>query len=425
MASESGARVIHVARAAGVLALGLGLTGAAAHASPGALTSAPELAAIRAAADAGTSPQKDYRTRVLTDAREAWAWGSVSGEYGTTVSSGSKKCHPLSNPAGADYLLEGAPDAYAQVLGAHLAGDPSLAQQARAHVLDLVDTSGFRGLTGDYSGDNQCALDLALSIPVWIETARLLADTSVWSAADSTAFRGWLASQVYPKVAWASRVRRNNWGAAGSLAAYTIARYVDGAVATLAEVSPAQLTLSPGQAAAAHAAMQLSRIGSTWVGDAQCAKRGIQWHGGIPEELRRGSTGCDGTYLVANDSSRTYQMMHVELLVFHAEAMRRNGDLALYQAKTSQGAPAILQAILFVIANPTGQSWPWEGSRWGTLITAASFYDNATLATLARSDSTFRGGRTLPYTRLTARPYSPTTTAGTPVSAPGKPYIVH
>ena len=402
--------------------LGFWLAAAAAHASPGTLTSAPELAAIRAAADAGTSPQKEYRDRLLTDARKTWAWGSVSGEYGTTDISGSKKCHPIQNAA-SDYLLEGAPDAYAQILGSFVSGDESLARNARAHVLDLTDTTGFHGLSGDYDGGNQCVLDLALSIPVWIETARLLADTSVWSAADTTVFRSWLATQVYPKVAWASRVRRNNWGAAGSLTAYTIAAYVEDAIGALEEISPLRLTLSPAQAITAHRAMQLERVANSWVGDAQCSKRGIQWHGGIPEELRRGSTGCDGTYLLDSDASRTYQMMHSELLVFHAEAMRRRGDLALYQAKTSQGAAAILQAILFVIANPSGgRSWSWDTARAGTLITAASFYDNAALAAAAQADATFRGGRTLPYARITARP--PATSSSGQLGAPGRPWVV-
>src|SRR5262245_62990053 len=116
----------------------------------------------------------------MNDARKSWAWGSISGPIGTTGTPSSKKCQPIGTSAGADYLLEGAPDAYAQVLGAHLSGDMSLAQQARGRVLDLVDTSGFHGLSGDYSADNQCVLDLALSVPVWIESARLLEDTPVW-----------------------------------------------------------------------------------------------------------------------------------------------------------------------------------------------------------------------------------------------------
>jgi len=407
----------------------VGLVANAANASPGTLTSVAELTAYRAAADAGSSPQKENRARLLTDAREAWAWGSVTGAFGTTGTPTSKKCQPLAGGSGADYLLEGAPDAYAQVMGSVLARDESLAREARTHVLDLVDTSGFGGLTSEYSGDNQCVLDLALSIPVWIETARLLEDTTAWSSADTGAFRTWLATQVYPKVAWASRTRRNNWGAAGSLAADAIASYVTGGVTALQEYAPTRLTLTPAQAVAAHAGMQLSRVGSSWAGDAQCANRGIQWHGGIPEELRRGSTGCDGSYLVAGDAASTYQMMHDELLVFHAEAMRRRGDLSLYQAKTSQGQPALLQSILFVVQNPAGgTSWPWSSSRWGTLITAASFYDNAKLGSLARTDSTFRGGRTLPYTRVTARPYASGATGGgssaPSLTAPGQPFIV-
>jgi hypothetical protein len=401
------------------------LAAGAASASPGALTSASELAAIRAAADAGSSPQKENRDRLLQDARKSWAWGSTSGAWGTVDVSGSKKCQP-SNGGSANYLLEGAPDSYAQALGAHLSGDASLASQARTHVLDLVDTTGFSGLSGaDYSANNQCVLDLSLSIPVWVETARLLEDTSVWSATDTDAFRSWLALQVYPKVAWASRVRRNNWGAAGSLAAYTIANYVT-STTTLREVAPAALSLTASQAASAHTTMQLSRVANSWMGDAQCTKLGIQWHGGIPEELRRGSTGCDGTYLVATDSSYTYQSMHTELLVFHAEAMRRNGDLRLYQAAAPQGGPAILKAILFVVANPSsgGKSWSWDPTRWGTLITAASVYVDATLASVTKNDGTssFRGGRTLPYTRVTARPLA--TATGAQLGAPGKPSIV-
>ena len=411
---------------AGLFAVAWGLAAVAAEASPGTLTSAAELAVYRAAADAGSSPQKDYRARLLTDARASWQWGSVSGAFGTTGTPSSKKCQPLGSSSGADYLLQGAPHAYAQALGSHLGRDESLAREARTHVLDLVDTSGFSGLTAEYSGDNQCVLDLALSLPVWIETARLLEDTTVWSSADTAAFRGWLAAQVYPKVAWASRTRRNNWGAAGSLAADAIASYVAGGVTSLEEYSPTRLTLTPAQAQAAHARMQLSRVAGSWAGDAQCAKRGIQWHGGIPEELRRGSTGCDGTYLVASDSASTYQMMHVELLVFHAEMLRRRGDLSLYQAKTSQGQPAILHSILFVVQNPAGgTSWPWSSSRWGTLITAASFYDNAKIASLARSDTTFRGGRTLPYTRITARTLvSPPVGSADPLGVPGQPFIV-
>src|SRR5262245_64471369 len=135
MASKSGSWATRVSSAAGVF-FSIGLV-AAAHASPGALTSASELAAIRAAADAGRSPYKEDRSRLMNDARKSWAWGSISGPIGTTGTPSSKKCQPIGTSAGADYLLEGAPDAYAQVLGAHLSGDMSLAQQARGRVLEI------------------------------------------------------------------------------------------------------------------------------------------------------------------------------------------------------------------------------------------------------------------------------------------------
>jgi hypothetical protein len=421
--AERGSSRCGCARRASVApALALLLASASAQASPGILTSAQELAAIRAAADAGRSPEAQESQRMIQDARRPWRWGSVSGEYVTTALP-SKTCHPADDPA-SDYLLEGAPDAYAQAIGALLTGDPELAAQAREHVLDLVDTSGFHGLAGDYDADNQCILDLALSIPIWIETARLLEDTPVWSADDAAAFQAWLAKPVYPRVAWASRVRRNNWGAAGSLSAYSIARYVEGGVASLEEVAPESRSLAPSAAADAHTEMQRLRIGHTWVGDARCPELGIQPHGGIPEELRRGSTGCDGTYLVADDNALAYQTMHVELLVLHAEALRRLGDPSLYRLEAAPGVPAILQAIRFVIANssPGGRSWPWKDSRWGALVVAASFYGDPVLTEAARGGSTFRGGRTLPYARFTALapPLVADPDAG-PVGQPGKP----
>jgi alginate lyase len=389
-----------IAGAASVLALLSAWKAQPAAASPGALTDSAALAAFKAKADAGNQPQAGYRASLLADATRSWRWGTVSGEFrNVTDSTGTKACKPGSGSE--QYLLEAAPDAYAQALGAHLGGPAALAPTARGHVLDLVDTTA----RAEYSGGNQCVLDLALSVPVWIETARLLEDTpgSGWSAADTVAMRAWLA-RVYPLVAWASRARRNNWGAAGSLSAWSIAAYLE-ASSKIEEYSPTRLTLTAAAALEQHRAQQLARVGSTWAGDAQCAQRGIQPSGGIPEELRRGSTGCDGSSIKADDASLAYQTMHVELLVFHAEALRRRGDLALYGVQTSARAPALLQAIRFVIANAT-RSWPWPESRLGTVITAATWYDDARLLTEAKRAGSFRGGRALPYARTTRRAWA-------------------
>jgi hypothetical protein len=374
----------------------------------GNLISLDELTELRLLADQGSTRHVAQRKAVLAAAQRPWRWGSVSGEFVTTLDGTTKRCHPTDDPAQIDFLKEGAPDAYAMVLGYLISTppDPALAEEARARLLDLTDTTGFHGLFGDdASASNQCVLDLAVSIPVWIETATLLASTPVWTDADRNAFALWLAAEVYPRVAWASRVRRNNWGTAGSASASLVARYVDGIVFTLADPGPPGPTaITPAEAVRQHDAMQLERIGTSWRGDTECTLVGIQPHGGIPDELRRGAAGCDGTFLPADDDpSHTYQTMHVELLVLHAEAQRRNGSTALYDARLAGGTPAILQSILFVIANPTpgGRSWPW-GIRTGTLAVAYRHYGDARLGReLDRSTSpNARGGRTLPYATL-------------------------
>jgi hypothetical protein len=258
---------------------------------------------------------------------------------------------------------------------------------------------------------NQCILELSISVPVWIETALLLEDTPVWSAADRRAFGSWLAETVSPRVAWASRVRRNNWGAVGSLAASLVARYV-GAGADppdLVEQAPAALRLAPAEAWRQHDALQRARIATTWRGDSECPRFGIQDHGGIPDELRRGSGGCGATFLPSKgDRGRTYQTMHVEALVFHAEALRRAGDASLFEARTGAGDPAILRAILFVIDNPTagGKSFTW-GTRVGALALAHRVYRDARLRDAALAARTFRGGRTLPYAGIALLPLTP------------------
>lgn len=394
------------ARAAAALLLALAAGPTAARA--GNLTSPAELEAVADSADRGVVAARDMRDAIHAAATVGWRWGSVSGSYVTTLQSGDKICHPANDPGRADYLKEGAPDAYAKALAYHLRAAPdadarlALAAEARDRVLDLVDTEGFHGLLGqDWSGANQCILELAISVPVWIETAQLLEDTPVWDAADTRAFADWLAVEVYPKVAWASRVRRNNWGAAGSLSASLVARYLSPFSPDLLEVEPAARSLVPAAAWAEHEGMQLARIGTSWPGDSDCARYGIQDDGGIPDELRRGAGGCSASAIPSqSDAALSYQTMHVELLVLHAEALRRSGDDMLYAARTRAGDPAIRQAILFVIDNPSGPSWSW-GVRTGALHLAYRYYGDPRLEAAAQAGSSFRGGRTLPYARLT------------------------
>ena len=363
-------------------------------AGAGTLTTKAELLAYKA------NPNSHLGS-MMSAARQGWRWGTVSGDFESIDPDGAgplgKVCRDASN-ANADYLLEGAPDALAQAIGAVLTTDSAeataLAAAARINVLDLIDTTGFGGEL--YSGSNECILDLGTALPTWIEAAQLLAEIGGgWSAGDTTAFREWLAG-VYPKVAWASRVRRNNWGAAGSLSAWLIARYLDPST-TLNEVSPGPPTISTAVARAEHRAKQLERIGTSWEGDSQCSIWGIRSHGGIPDELRRGSTGCLGTFLADDDSSRSYQTMHVELLVFHMLALSREGDWSLV-------LPSILQSFLFVIDNSNGLDWAWDANRYGAVKRASYFFQNSALNTAAAAVTSFRGGRTMPWQRVLAVP---------------------
>jgi hypothetical protein len=375
----------------------------------GNLTSSDEIAAMRELADQGVAYYVASREALRREAKRSWRWGSVTGTFTTTLEGGEKTCHPVGDAGPADTLEEGAPDAYAKILSHHFGGgsdaepDADLAQEARARVLDWIDTQGFHGPGGhDWSGQNQCILELGISIPVWIETAILLEGTPTWTSADRASFARWLAREVYPKVAWASRVRRNNWGAAGSLSASAIARYVAGWVPELVEVEPEPRTLAADSAWREHDAIQLARIGTHWEGDSECERHGIQDHGGIPDELRRGAGGCDATSIPhEDDRGLTYQTTQVELLVYHAELLRRTGDDTLFSAKTPGGVPALLQSILFVIDNPSpgGASWPW-GPRTGTLAVAYGAYGDSRLLTATQDRSSFRGGRTLPYALL-------------------------
>jgi len=367
------------------------------------LLSPADLTRVRELAEQGDEERRAARASLLGQANRDWRWGSVSGEFEARHGWGKRSCAPSADRGQTKYLKEGAPDAYAKILAFHLSGELELAVEARERVLDLVDTYGFELAGGrDYSGSNQCILELGISIPVWVETASLLESSDVWGQEDRLAFARWLAKEVYPKVARASRARRNNWGAAGSLSASIIARHVDGIVPQLTEEAPEKRSLSPSQAAEEHDAMQLARIQTSWRGDSRCKRYGIQVYGGIPDELRRGATGCDGSFLESEkDASHTYHTMHVELLVFHAEVLRRVGDPSFFEIAPSSGPPAILQSILFVIDNPSsgGRSWPW-GSRTGSLILANRHYEDERLARAIETAETFRGGRALPYARL-------------------------
>ena len=141
-------------------------------------------------------------------------------------------------------------------------------------------------------------------------------------------------------------------------------------------------------------------IGSSWAGDTVCEIFGIQNHGGIPDELRRGSTGCLGDQLRTDDDSYSYQMTAVSRLIFHAEAVRRHANNELFEHRLANGEPAILQSVLFVIDNPNGRSFAWEDGVQGVLRVAGNYYQDERLCRELDGARSLAEGSYLPFTQV-------------------------
>src|SRR5436309_7823773 len=96
---------------------------------------------------------------------------------------------------------------------------------------------------------------------------------------------------------------------------------------------------------------QLYRInGNSYMDNYNCHQAvGIRTDGGISEELGRGSTGCDGSWIKDLDSSWMYTMTHLQGTMVHAELLLRRGDPSLYTNIISTGAGSVRKSILFLL----------------------------------------------------------------------------
>jgi len=361
-------------------------------AESGYITSPEELEFLGSQAQLGTEPYATLVNDFLSDleAPSTWQFGAAGGAYEIV----NDNCISPASPQGDQFISQqgGAQAVYKKMIGYYLTHDVAYAQVARNKIIELTKTSNFGGDL--YLGTNPCILKLAFSIPLWIQSATLLEGTPVWSAVDRATFQNWLATEVYHKVAWASRVRRNNWGSAGSLAASMIGDYLSGQPVTLIEYQPEYRELTPSQAYQEHNAMQLQRMNTVWKGDSKCAMWGIRPYGGMPDELRRGTTGCDGQWLTSKDDAYVYQITEIDHLVFHAEYLVRRGDASLFNNKKSDGSGSLLKAILFVIDNPVkpAMSYDWEAYKAGILNVAYAYYHDERLRQAVPTNSVQRGG---------------------------------
>lgn len=362
------------------------------HTDRGYLTSAHDLELISQQAWRGIEPYRTYVDEFweMTGSPIEWEYGEIQGKF----ESGDVSCRSVEYPDGDRFISQqgGGHAVYQKMIAYHLSHNIEFARVARNKIMDLTTTYGFGGQI--FGGDNQCIIYLAFAIPLWIQAADLLENEPIWSEVDKRKFQDWLKDEVYPKVAWASRVRRNNWGSAGSLTASMIADYLQDRDVLLTEIEPQHRELTPAQAYNEHNDMQLKRMNTIWKGDSRCDIWGIRPYGGIPDELRRGDTGCQGYWLTDDDDSYVYQVTQIDHLVFHAEFLRRRGETMIYDNMEVSGAGSLLNAILFVIDNPVDpdKSYNWPPYKIGILSVAYQYYKHELLRDEIDTASLTRGG---------------------------------
>jgi hypothetical protein len=329
----------------------------------GYMTTPQELASVAQKAEQNIEPYRSAVKALLAYAKKPGYWPYKTIE-------GKQKCRETLRPK---YIGEGAPLIYAQAMAYHLTGDAAYARAVRERLLDLTDTYGYGG--EKYSGANQCILNLSWYMPSWIMAADLIEDYQEWHTDDKRAFQRWLVEEVYKKTAWSSRHRNNNWGAAASATSGMIADYLWDAPYLLEGATPSV-------AYAEHKRRQLDRMNGIWQGDSGCPIWGIQTYGGIPDELRRGASGCLAQWLVKSDASWTYTQTHLEGLVTHAEFLLRRGDNTIYENIRNDGSGSLLKAIHFVIDNPidASKSLHWKDNHMPTLEVAFRYYRDPVLA---------------------------------------------
>lgn len=369
--------------------------------SKGILVSTMELSKIKEMAASGIEPHSTNVTIFLgyidSLMQASSAWPPLKKEVIITDRS-SKDPVQLSS--------DGGKLAYGTALAWHLTGNKDYAEKAKTLILDLSRTYGYRNAEHhDFHWGAQGILNLARGGTPYIYAADLLEGWTGWAEKDKLQYQIWLRDVMYPKVAWASRTRKNNWGVAASFSAALISYYLmDRKEWLLTEISPITQKLSPKAAFKSHNQYQLGRLKTSldWKMDAKVALWGILPNGAIPEEIRRGEDPIDGDHLPSNGSGTGYTMTHIEHLTAHAEFLKRLGDNSLYDQVENDGSASLFQAYMYVINNPI-KSHCFTKNRINALYMAYNHYkDMAILNSLKEcGPGNISGQRLALYGRLT------------------------
>ncbi len=367
----------------------------------GILVSPKELIVIKEKAQLGVEPHRTnvaiFISYIDSMMQVSSNWPELSDEV-VIVDRNSR--NPLQLSATGGKLV------YGTAIAWHLTGDPKYANKAKALILDLTDTYGYRNDEHEaFHWGAQGILNLARGGTPYIYAADLLEGWQDWTAIDKLKYQTWLRDIMYAKVAWASRYRKNNWGVAGSFSAALIAYYLmDHPEWTLEEISPKSMKLSPKEAFDAHNSCQFGRLKTSndWKMDAKVSLWGILPNGAIPEEIRRGDDPIDGDHLPTDGSGTHYSMTHIEHLTAHAEFLRRLGDPSLYDNVENDGSGSLLQAYLFIIDNPI-KSHCFTYDRMNALYMSYQYYKHPALLNSLKEcrPSSIMGQRLALFARLT------------------------
>ena len=348
--------------------------------SRGYLTTPQELHQIAAKARQNLEPYKSAFDQVLEVANQPWTWAPLTGLVA---------CPSSGEP---EYLRDGSVLVYARALAYHLTGDEIYAREAMVRIEGLLGIESFGEMGRAPHEVRRCQLVLSWAIPGFIRAADLLEDVPAWRESDTKVrFQDWLAAVVYPTISFTAEISVSNWGAAATNVSAYIADYLwdrpDVQLISFNRAGAPEPTTARSPAEAYEHAIQLAlgRMNGErvegWGGSSECCdfdpatKSMIRPDGGIPDELRRGSTGCAGTRIVENDKSNMYSQTHLQNLIAQAELLLRRGDSRLYDnirndvktityrdskrivhtATLPAGRGSLKQAILFVLDAPSFQ----------------------------------------------------------------------